>query len=79
MTLENANKHYTCTIATTKGHMAQTRRNTRSTQPKQTREEKTDTAVAEDFALKDNMPQRSNEVYAIIMELDGKVDTDLTG
>jgi hypothetical protein len=79
MTLENVNKDYTRTIATVKGHMAQNRRNTRSTQPKQTPEEESHTDVAEDFAPKDNMPKRSNEVYAIITELDGKVYTDLTG
>jgi hypothetical protein len=34
LTTYNVNKHYESTIATAKGHMAQTRRNTRSTKPK---------------------------------------------
>jgi hypothetical protein len=38
-----------------------------------------DAAVTEDFAPTDNLPQRSNDVDAIITELDGKVYTDLTG
>jgi hypothetical protein len=79
ITTYNVNKHYEHTIATTKGHMAQTRRNTRSTKPKQKPEKESDAAVTEDFAPTDNVPQWSNEVYTIITELDGKLYTDLTG
>jgi hypothetical protein len=47
----NVNKHYTRTIATSKGHMV-TRQNTRSTQPKKqkTRTEEIDEATGEDYA-----------------------------
>jgi hypothetical protein len=79
MTLDDVNKHYKRTITTTKGHMTQTRRNTSSTQPKPTPDEENDKTTTEDFAQMDILPQRTNEVYAIITELDVKVYTDLTG
>jgi hypothetical protein len=79
MTLDNLNKHYKRTIATAKGHMAQTRRNTRSTQPKPTPDEENDNTTTEDFAPTYILPQQTNGVYAILTELDGNVYTDLTG
>jgi hypothetical protein len=59
--------------------MTQTRQNTRSTQPKPTHDEVNYNTTTEDFAPTDILPQQTNEVYAIITELDGKVYTDLTG
>jgi hypothetical protein len=78
MTWDNVNKQYEHTNSTAKGNMAQTRRNTRSTQPKPTPEKENDKTTTEDFAPTDILSQRKNEVYAIITELDGKVYTDLT-
>jgi hypothetical protein len=77
LTIDSINKQYKHTITRAKGHMAHTRINTRSTQPKPTPEEEIDAAVTEDFAPTYILPQWSNEVYAIITELDGKVFTDL--
>jgi hypothetical protein len=76
---DNVNKNYQRTIANKKGYMAQTRRNSRSTKPKRKPEEESDMAITEDFAPTYNLPQRSNEVYSIMTELDGKVYTNLTG
>jgi hypothetical protein len=78
-TLDNVNKHYKRIIATAKGHMAHTRRNTRSTQPKPTPDEEKDKTTTEDFEPMDILPQLTDKVYAIITELDGKIYTDLTG
>jgi hypothetical protein len=50
LTVENTNKHYKRTIATSKGRIAQTRRSTRSKQPKPTLEEEIDAAVTKYFA-----------------------------
>jgi hypothetical protein len=57
MTLDNVNKHYKPTIAISKGHVAQTKRNTRSTQPKSTPEKENDNTTTDDFALTDISPQ----------------------
>jgi hypothetical protein len=81
LTVEDVNKHYKCKVATAKGHMTQTRHNTRSTRPKPILEEEIDAAVtvAKYAAPTDVLHQRSHEVYGIITELDGKVYMDLTG
>jgi hypothetical protein len=79
MTLDNVNKHYKHTISIAKGHMAQTRRDTRSTQPKPTLEEENDKTTTEDFTPTDILRQRTHKVYAIITELDREDYTDLTG
>jgi hypothetical protein len=77
LTVKNVNKHCKRTIATAKGHLAQTRWNTRLTQPKATPDEEIDAAVTKYFAPTDILPQRSNEVYAIMTELNEKLYTDL--
>jgi hypothetical protein len=59
LTTDNVNKHYERTTAQAKGHMAQTKRNTRSKKPKLTPEEESDDALTEDFAPTDNLRQRS--------------------
>jgi hypothetical protein len=81
-TTNNVAKHYTRTIATAKFHMVQTRQNTRSMKPKKQKKaptEEMDDATREDFAPKDNLPQRTHEVYTTITDINGKVYTDLTG
>jgi hypothetical protein len=82
LTANNIAKHYTRTIATAKGHMVQTRQNTRSTEPKKQKKaptEEIDDATREDFAPKENLPQLTHEVYETITDINSKVYTDLTG
>jgi hypothetical protein len=81
-TTNNITKHYTRTLATAKGHMAQTRQNTRSTKPKKQKKaptEEMDDANREAFAPKDNLPQHTHKVYTTITDINGKIYTDLTG
>jgi hypothetical protein len=80
-TASNVSKYYTRTIATSKGHMVQTRQNTISTQPKQQKSptEEIDEATREDFAPKENSPQCTHEAYTTITDMHSKVYAYLTG
>jgi hypothetical protein len=78
LTAQHVKKYLGKSEATVKGHLNQTRKNVRSTRPKE-RKTAGDTTKIEDEEFEPHITQRTNVIYSAIRSIEGHTYTNITG